>query len=262
VFEDACTPVISKNNLRLGTTDCAVRNIYAPEIASHTVVAARQITHQPRLGSAKPLPIFPLTPWRLQPSLATGGATAPESRSISLGKAWPGTTNSAIRGTALHLAFRTHLTRPEFAPRLAKAIGLDADTLELVSERAKALKLLLSDMGFTDLRCEVPLLGHTPEGAEIPGMIDLLAIGPKGCMLIDYKSGGAGVGLGPYWPQLSAYVELVSQALPTSTVTTAGILWLDHGTLEMVGLQDVKPRSMELVSDQLLELPAYQGAFT
>ena len=56
------------------------------------------------------------------------------------------------------------------------ATGLDEVTLAPVSERADALKNWLATKGYTDLRPEIPVLGFTPEGAEIPGTIDLLAI--------------------------------------------------------------------------------------
>jgi ATP-dependent helicase/nuclease subunit A len=237
VFEDACTPLIESDHMRLGNTKCAVRNIYAPEIASYTVVAPHELKRAPRFGSDVPLAVPPLTPWRLQPSRASGSADVPASRSISIGKPWPVTVSNSARGTALHLAFRTYLNRPHFAPRLLAATDLAAHELQLVGERAHALRNVLNGMGFTDLRCEIPFLGHSPEGAEIPGMIDLLAIGPTGCLLIDHKSGGNGIGLGPYWPQLSAYSALMSVLMPARPLNGAAILWLDHGTMELVDLQ-------------------------
>jgi hypothetical protein len=90
--------------------------------------------------------------------------------------------------------------------------------------------------GYTDLLCEIPLLGHTIEGAEIPGMIDLLAVGPKGCLLIDHKTGGAGEGFGIYWPQLSAYAGLAAKLFPQHALQGVAVFWIDHGRLELAQL--------------------------
>jgi ATP-dependent exoDNAse (exonuclease V) beta subunit len=110
---------------------------------------------------------------------------------------------------------------------------LDDTTLELVAERATVLNAWLAADGYTDLLCEIPLLGRTKEGAEIPGMIDLLAVGPKGCLLIDHKTGGAGEGFGLYWPQLSSYAALVERLFPQHPLQGVAVFWVDHGLLEL-----------------------------
>lgn len=111
--------------------------------------------------------------------------------------------------------------------------GMTAPDIEVVRERADALRSWLAGQGYTDLRCEIPMLGHTPQGAEIAGTLDLLALGPGGSLLIDHKSGGEGEGLGRYWPQLSAYARLVGQVLPELPLKGVAVFWLDHGTLEL-----------------------------
>ena len=186
------------------------------------------------LGHATPLPAVTLTPWRLQPSQSTTALPAPNSQGITLGVAWTRTVSDAARGTALHLALRTCLTRPDLITALPMATGLDEATLALVSERASALKTWLTTQGFTDLYCEIPVLAHSPDGAEILGTIDLLAIGRKGCLLIDHKTGGAGKGLGPYWPQLSAYAALVARHFPQHPLQGVALLWVDYGRLDLV----------------------------
>ena len=103
-----------------------------------------------------------------------------------------------------------------------------------MAERAAALKAWLTRQGYTELQCEIPVLGHTTDGAEIPGTIDLLAIGPQGCFLLDHKSGGAGSGLGPYWQQLSSYAGLLAGLFPRKPVVGAAIHWVDHGRLAIV----------------------------
>jgi hypothetical protein len=120
---------------------------------------------------------------------------------------------------------------------------LDDATLELIAERAAALKGWLAADGYTDLLCEIPFLGRTKKGAEIPGMIDLLAVGRKGCLLIDHKTGGPGEGFGLYWPQLSAYAALVRDVLPTYELNGVAVLWVDHGRLDFLDLASVHARA-------------------
>ena len=92
---------------------------------------------------------MPQSPWRLQPSQLTARGAAPVSRGITLGPAWGTVANDATRGTALHLALRTHLIRPELAPALPGATGLDPDTLAAVSARAEALRRAYAASGKT-----------------------------------------------------------------------------------------------------------------
>jgi hypothetical protein len=134
---------------------------------------------------------------------------------------------------------RTCLTRPDLITALPMATSLDELTLALVAERAAALKAWLSTQGYTDFCCEIPVLAHSPEGAEIPGTIDLLAIGPQGCVLIDHKTGGAGVGFGPYWPQLAAYTGLVAKFFPQHPLQGVAVFWVDHGRLEIAEMSVV-----------------------
>ena len=150
-----------------------------------------------------------------------------------MGTPWPSTVSDAARGTAIHLALRTCLTRLDLTESLPRATELDDTTLELVAERAAVLKAWLSSDGYTDLLCEIPLLGRTKEGAEIPGMIDLLAVGPKGCLLIDHKTGGAGEGFGLYWPQISSYAALVARLFPQHPLQGLALFWIDRGRLEL-----------------------------
>lgn len=62
----------------------------------------------------------------MQPSGVNGTGTAPlPSRTVDLGAALPGTGRTAERGTALHLALRTFMARPDPADDLPAATGLD-----------------------------------------------------------------------------------------------------------------------------------------
>jgi len=236
VFTDACAPQIGDGMLRIGGVDCPAVITQLPEQASFTEYPAEVGRDVPRFGGAMPLPLTPVSPWRLQPSQAVSAEPIPETRGIDLGAPWPGTISNAARGTALHLAMRTCLTRSDLIAALPAATGLDEATLARVAERASALKSWLSADGYTDLQCEIPVLGHTSEGAEIPGMIDLLAIGPKGCLLIDHKTGGAGEGLGRYWPQLSTYAGLLRDVFPSNKLNGLAVFWVDYGRIDLLDM--------------------------
>jgi hypothetical protein len=233
VLEDCCKPQISSEMLRIGGVECPAVITAIPEQAGAADFATAANNDAPLFGKLGPMPPTSLTPWRLQPSQMKTAASAPESRGIILGAAWSQTVSDATRGTALHLAMRTFLTRPDLATSLPGATGLEEATLTLLAQRATALKAWLSDQGYTDLRCEIPVLGHSPDGAEIPGTIDLLAIGSSGSLLIDHKTGGSGVGFGPYWPQINSYAAVVAKLFPEQPLRGMAVFWVGHGRLEL-----------------------------
>jgi hypothetical protein len=230
---DNCAPQIGTNCVKVCGVDCAAVIKQLPEQAAFTEFANGVASETPRFGPATPLAEMPLSPWRLQPSQSRSAGEVPGTRRITLGAPWPATLNDAARGTALHLALRTYLTRPDLAHGLPYATGLEEAALDMISQRATALKNWLAAEGYTDLATEIPVLGFTRDGAEIPGTIDLLAIGSKGCLLIDHKSGGSGDGLGPYWPQLSSYAGLVPEMFPQHPLKGVAVFWVDHGRLEL-----------------------------
>lgn len=223
--------------LRIAGVECKAVITQVPEVAGASDLGQDGWQVLARLGRPEPLPKVALTPWRLQPSQARTAAPAPQGQGVKLGAPWPVTGNDAARGTALHHALRTHLMRPDLATSLGPATGLQEEELAALTERAAALKAWLTEEGYTELLCEIPVLGHSPEGAEIPGTIDLLALGPQGCLLIDHKSGGSGEGFGPYWPQLSSYAALVPGIFPKHPLRGVGIFWVDHGRLEIAGME-------------------------
>ncbi|WP_226937493.1 UvrD-helicase domain-containing protein [Pseudogemmobacter faecipullorum] len=237
ILSDSCAPEIGTGSLRINGVDCPAVITQLPEQAGFTEYAGGAEAPALRFGAAAPLPMTPLTPWRLQPSQTRSAGVPPVSRRVDIGAPWPQTLNDATRGTALHLALRTYLTRPDLAQALAPATEFDDATLALVAERARALKTWLSDQGYTELQAEISVLGQTAEGAEIPGTIDLLAIGPQGCLLIDHKSGGDGEGFGPYWPQLSSYAGLLAGLYPQHPLQGVAVFWIDHGRLELAELE-------------------------
>ena len=240
VFMDHCAPRLGEGNLSIGKADCGAVICSLPEQTGFTEYEEGRGTNPTLFGLNEPLPAVSLTPWRLQPSLMRSSDEVPNSRSIPLGAAWQFSPNDAMRGTSMHLALRAYLMRPDLATSLPLATGLDKAVLMQVADRAKALKDWLAQQGYTDLHCEIPISGYTPEGAEIHGAIDLLAMGKNGALLIDHKTGGSGKGLGPYWPQLSTYAALFQKTFSDQAMCGAGVFWLDHGRLELVEVESSK----------------------
>lgn len=233
VFEDTCRPVFGGNTLRLSEVECDAVIRTLPDQAGLTLFGGGTAEQPARFGSAAPMSLVLQTPWRLNPSQLLTNVPVPPTRGISLGEPWNAGSSSAARGTALHLAMRTCLARSDLIPALAVATGLDSETLTQVAERARSLKSWLATEGYSELHCEKPVTGPTKEGGEISGTIDLIACGPSGCLLIDHKTGGPGDGLGSYWPQLSAYGNLMSTLMPGRPLRGLGIFWIDHGRLDL-----------------------------
>jgi len=233
ILMDHCAPQIGTDSFRINGIDCPAVVRELPDHASFTEYTNSVTSLAPRFGPATPLAEIQLSPWRLQPSQSRNAGEVPPTSTVNLGAPWSGTINDATRGTALHLALRTYLTRPDLAENLVSATALEEATLKLISERGSALKNWLTAEGYTDLVSEIPVLGFTHDGAEIPGTIDLLAIGPEGCLIVDHKSGGSGEGFGPYWSQLSSYAGLVETLFPQHLLKGVAIFWIDHGRLEL-----------------------------
>lgn len=237
VLEDTCHPVVGNDSLLINGVQCAAR-ITTPgaqaEVTTYAEEGERRIA---RFGLRNPLPQIPLTPWRLQPSsIKEASVSAPPSRNISLGEPWPISSSSADRGTAVHLAMRTYLMRPDLAGNLSIATGLDSEMLARIGKRAKALKDYLMEEGYSEIRSEIPISVRLLEGTEVSSTIDLIASGGAGCIVIDHKSGGLGKGMDPYWSQILNYVKAFPSVIATKPLRSVAVYWLDFGTLSKVDL--------------------------
>lgn len=169
--------------------------------------------------------------WRQLPSALTTAA-APHGPlrhvtglpRVAVGSGFASATD---RGTALHLAMRAALVAPDNQDAVAAATGLTPDEVAAVTAQAEALRDWLRDLGFDRLHSELPLHLRDDAGAGMNGTIDLLAEGPAGRMIVDYKSGPAPDPDGRfalYWPQLAAYAE-------ASRADQVAILWFETGTI-------------------------------
>jgi ATP-dependent helicase/nuclease subunit A len=227
VLEDRTGIATDSGAITLNGVSCAATVHYVPEQVSCTNLEANIAEVRPRFGALQPMEATAQTPWRYRPSQGRGRALG-QGRDYTLGPAWPAEAGSAARGNALHMAVRALLLRPDIAGRIRDASGLDETVLARVAARANELRNWLNINGYTELHAEIPVEGHTSQGAMISGVIDLLAISPKGALVIDHKSGGAGEGFGPYEAQLASYADLVP-SLTGHAVTGVAINWIDHG---------------------------------
>lgn len=186
-----------------------------------------------RFGQTRPLPHGPQTEWRQRPSQLAAVPLGGKPATQVLGPGFAGAEVMAAtqRGGAWHLAFRTLAARPELIDRLPAATGLDAATLAAIAAQAAALRARLAQDGFPDLHFELPIQIDNPDGSQLNGVIDLLAEGPEGLVIVDHKTGGGS--FAGYWPQLAAYAEAAARALGRP-VRRVGIHWMNAGTLEML----------------------------
>ena len=152
------------------------------------------------------------------------------------------TVSATDRGTAWHRALRTVLARPDLAPRLPASTGLNDAACAQIAAQAEALKAWLAARGFDHLHHEIPLQAVSPDGSETNAILDLLAEGPAGLLIVDHKSGPCPephMRFAAYRPQLSAYEDLVRAQWPSKHLQGVAINWMSEGVLTLdVTLQE------------------------
>ena len=137
---------------------------------------------------------------------------------------------AADRGTALHRAIRVFLTRPDLRRRLPAATGLDPATLLALETQTTALRDWLTRTGYPRIACELPIEARHPDGSGFNGVIDLLATGPAGQLILDHKSGSGC--FADHLPQLLAYRNPL-QAQTGPIPTSLAIHWIDRASIEI-----------------------------
>jgi ATP-dependent exoDNAse (exonuclease V) beta subunit len=137
------------------------------------------------------------------------------------------------KGTAIHEAFRILLQRPDLAHRVAAHCRLDEDDVAKLAAQAKGLATALAELGYGELHVEQPLEIKLADGGTQSAIIDLIAEGPDGYLIVDHKSGAVvdhAERFATYWPQLAAYVDAV-EAADNKPVTGVAVFWTDNGEL-------------------------------
>ncbi len=178
------------------------------------------------------------TPWRVRPSqLAAENAPPPGPvQHIDLGAPVPldgdGFDQADQRGTAWHLAFRTAVLRPDLQQRARAATGLDQQAADALLAQAQALTGWLKGAGYDRLHLELPVQIEEPTGAQTNAIIDLLAEGDGGFLIVDHKSGAPAelaAGFAGYRGQLAAYAQVIARQFPHKPVRGLAINWMRAG---------------------------------
>ncbi|WGW02768.1 UvrD-helicase domain-containing protein [Tropicibacter oceani] len=196
-----------------------------------------------RLGVPRPHAGTPRTPWRRSPSTIEASAPAAslplQTIALAAGVEETRTTSAADRGTAWHLAFRVLARRPDLRQRLGAATGLPERSLDQIARQAEALTGWLKDQGYDRLHFELPLQETAADGSQTNAILDCLAIGPQGLLILDHKSGPCpdpAARFATYLPQLSAYAAMVRRRWPDKALNGVAIHWMSEGSLSIAQL--------------------------
>lgn len=195
----------------------------------------------PRLGRGTVAMPTARTPWRRSPSslVAADDQFLPPLEHLRLGPALGpslgGHDSATERGSAWHLAFRSLAERPDLRDRLPAATGLDSSGLSAIEEQVRAVQAWLKEEGYDKLRFEVSIQKTMADGSETNAIIDCLAEGDAGYLVLDHKSGACldpAARFAGYLPQLAAYADLVS-SLGGKPVDRIAIHWMSEGLLSI-----------------------------
>ncbi|WP_412554679.1 UvrD-helicase domain-containing protein [Shimia sp. MIT1388] len=193
---------------------------------------------QSRFGVPAPMLDVSRTPWRQQPSSMideTPTRLAPlQTVEIAPPVATKQTEDATKRGTAWHLAFRVFASRPDLTDRLAEASGLPQDTLMQLRTNTQSVVHWLAQNGYHKLHFELPLQLTNADGSQTNAIVDCLAEGTDGLLILDHKSGACpdpNSRFETYLPQLKAYQALVEGAFPDKPVSRLAINWMSEGTV-------------------------------
>lgn len=101
---------------------------------------------------------------------------------------------------------------------------------------SRALTSWLSEQGFDRLHFELPIQEVAADGSETNAIIDLLAEGQNGLLIVDHKTGACPdpeARYATYLPQLAAYAELIRKEWPDKQLKGIAINWMSEGTLSL-----------------------------
>lgn len=201
-----------------------------------------------RLGLPRTTPHSARTPWRRSPSTLEAPGQEPDvllkTVRLAEGVAETRTSSAAERGTAWHLAFRVLAERPDLVDRIAAATGLPEKAIAQISAQAEALTRWLTDQGYDRLHFELPLQEKAADGSETNAILDCLAEGPHGLLIIDHKSGPCPdpvARFASYQPQIDAYATMVRRKWPDKPLNGVAIHWMSEGTLSIGNTSIVVP---------------------
>ena len=191
-------------------------------------------------GEPRPTSSTERTAWRRSPSTLAATSNVPKLALMTsdLGAPVADTrpTHATERGTVWHLAFRVFAQHPEKASQLEAVTGLPEKTLQEIKAQAAAVTSWLKNQGYEELQFELPLQDVAADGSETNAIIDLLAEGPNGLLIIDHKSGACPcpeARFATYLPQLAAYAELIRKQWAGRVLTGVAINWMTEGSISV-----------------------------
>mgnify|MGYP006075875465 CR=1 FL=1 len=194
----------------------------------------------PRFGTPRQTVEATHTPWRQSPSTQETAASPVPSvidtvtLELAIDTSGEVFTSAADRGTILHLAFRVLTNRPELSEQLIAATGLAPKVIDQIATQAEILRNRLAAEGYDQLHFELPVQEIRPDGSQTNAIIDCLAEGPDGFLILDHKSGPCPdpeVRFHTYLPQLQSYAQLMAHTRPDKPVRGLAINWIDEGRL-------------------------------
>jgi ATP-dependent helicase/nuclease subunit A len=158
-----------------------------------------------------------------------------ETRTIADGVRLSGVdlAQATDKGTAVHEALRILLCRPDLRDRVGQHCRASEAEVELLAKQEQALSQTLMDLGYSRLHVEQPIEIELADGGRQSIIIDLIAEGANGFMIIDHKSGAVvdhALRFESYWPQLAAYIDAVGTK-GGRRVDGAAIFWTETGEL-------------------------------
>lgn len=193
-----------------------------------------------RLGLPRTMPGSARTPWRRSPSTLESPGQEPdillETVQLAEGIAETRTSSALERGTAWHLAFRVLAERPDLVDRITAATGLPERAITQISAQAEALVQWLTDQGYDRLHFELPVQEISADSSETNAILDCLAEGSHGLLIIDHKSGPCpdpAARFASYKPQIEVYASMVRRKWPEKPLNGVAIHWMSEGTLSV-----------------------------
>jgi hypothetical protein len=120
--------------------------------------------------------------------------------------------------------------------RFAAATGLSDAAIVQIGAQASTLTTWLAEQGYDRLHFELPLQEIAADGSETNALVDCLAEGPTGLLIVEHKSGPCpdpATRFANYQPQLNAYADMVRRKWPDKPVTGTATFWMSEGTLSL-----------------------------
>tara|TARA_R110000772_G_scaffold268734_1_gene398394 strand:- start:19577 stop:22738 length:3162 start_codon:yes stop_codon:yes gene_type:complete len=158
-----------------------------------------------------------------------------ETRAVAPGVriSGPDLTLATDKGTAIHEALRILLCRPDLQHRVREHCGMDDVQVDLLAQQASSLRETLANLGYARLHVEQPIDITLSDGGRQAIILDLIAEGDDGFIIVDHKSGAVAdhaLRFESYWAQLAAYVDAIGERGGKS-IDAIAIFWTDTGEL-------------------------------